>query len=267
MAFFLDEYEVIDLTMDLGHDFPAWPATPLVSPTRIWRDHNQSETGVNQGAISMSLHTCTHLDGQWHIIPRYKSKLINEEKLEGRLVGEGVIVDISGMVEEYGFYGKKEILSAGVEIKKGDILFVHTGHHKYQHGQPYADEIAYFYRQPGVKKDFAEWCLEMEFNYLGIDGGTMDHPFATNIVETLPAEREKFLQKHGVKSVAEVFGAGKMAAPMHLMLFEKGMIHVENLGGEISRVKNKRCVIGTFPLKIIAESSPCRVVAFVRRDS
>jgi kynurenine formamidase len=46
--------------------------------------------------------------------------------------------------------------------------------------------------------------------------------------------------------------------------FRAGICHVENLGGDIEQVLNRRCLIGAFPIPIEGgEASPCRVVAFV----
>jgi arylformamidase len=51
---------------------------------------------------------------------------------------------------------------------------------------------------------------------------------------------------------------------MHRVPFAAGITHVENLGGDISQVLNRRCLIGAFPIPIRGgEASPCRVVAFV----
>jgi len=49
---------------------------------------------------------------------------------------------------------------------------------------------------------------------------------------------------------------------MHLKLFPKGLVHAENIGGEINKVSNKRVWIGLFPLRgIEMESAMCRVIA------
>ena len=49
---------------------------------------------------------------------------------------------------------------------------------------------------------------------------------------------------------------------MHLKLFPKGLIHAENLGGEIDKISNKRLWLGLFPLRgIELESSMCRIIA------
>jgi len=51
---------------------------------------------------------------------------------------------------------------------------------------------------------------------------------------------------------------------MHHVPFRAGIVHVENLGGDIAQVLNRRCLIGCFPWRFVGgEASPCRVVAFV----
>ena len=51
---------------------------------------------------------------------------------------------------------------------------------------------------------------------------------------------------------------------MHRVPFRHGITHVENLGGDVEQVLNKRCMIGAFPIPIEGgEASPCRIVAFV----
>jgi len=50
---------------------------------------------------------------------------------------------------------------------------------------------------------------------------------------------------------------------MHIPLFPKNIIHVENIGGEVDKVLNKRMIIGCFPWRFVGgESCICRVVAF-----
>ena len=49
---------------------------------------------------------------------------------------------------------------------------------------------------------------------------------------------------------------------MHLKLFPKGIVHAENLGGDIEQLSNKRLWVGCFPLRGMEfESSMCRIVA------
>jgi kynurenine formamidase len=51
---------------------------------------------------------------------------------------------------------------------------------------------------------------------------------------------------------------------MHLELFPAGLVHAENLGGQIEEVSNQRLWIGCFPLRgIELESSMCRIIGLL----
>jgi kynurenine formamidase len=50
---------------------------------------------------------------------------------------------------------------------------------------------------------------------------------------------------------------------MHHEPFRRGVIHAENVGGDLSQLLNQRCVVGAFPWKFVGgEASICRIVAF-----
>jgi kynurenine formamidase len=52
--------------------------------------------------------------------------------------------------------------------------------------------------------------------------------------------------------------------PMHYLAFPGGCIHAENVGGNLDKVLNTRCVIGAFPWKFEGgEACPCRIIAFL----
>jgi len=146
-----------------------------------------------------------------------------------------------------------------------DILIIHTGYHRYQQDLSGESEVHYFYRHPGPSREFAQWCLQMQFNWLGVNCGSQDHPMNTGLRGKRLEEDLAFCRRHGVKSVSEIFPQGHWQV-MHRALFSHGIIHVENVGGEIQRVLNRCCVVGCFPLKIRAESAPCRLAAFVKKQ-
>ncbi len=261
---FLEDYDVYDLSQSIRHDSAAFPIG--LQDLQVFHDVRRAKYNANADKIYMSCHVGTHLDGPWHFVREWECpwQYIDEIPLSGKLLGEGCVVDISNMAEDYGFYGKEDIMNAGVEVRKGDIMFINTGYHKYQEDQPEADEIAYFFRHPGPKQEFADWCIDMEFNYLGIDGGSQDHPHNTGLQKRLIREDMAFCKKHGVNDVTEVYPRTNWQL-MHQELFRLGCVHIENLGGQIDKVLNKRCLLACFPLKLHAESSPCRVVALVKK--
>ena len=46
--------------------------------------------------------------------------------------------------------------------------------------------------------------------------------------------------------------------------FAEGCVHAENVGGDIEKVLNTRCIIGAFPWKFEGgEACPCRILAFL----
>jgi len=178
--------------------------------------------------------------------------------------GQGVVVDISQEMEDYDLYSP-ELLESKVEIKEGDILIINTGYHRFAWDQPESDELRYFVRHPGPNADFHQWALDKKIKWIGVDCGSADHPMNTIIRDWHPKPfkqaEARLIEKYG-KKWDEMFPPEEFYQVMHLKLFPKGLVHAENLGGEIEAVSNKRLWIGLFPLRgIELESSMCRIVA------
>jgi kynurenine formamidase len=114
----------------------------------------------------------------------------------------------------------------------------------------------------------------MQISWWGIDAGSGDHPMNTTIRYMRPDLTHRFEEKVG-KSVLEYFGeyeyrhhkSGRLVKeeifPMHYLAFPEGCIHAENVGGDIEKALNTRCIIGAFPWKFEGgEACPCRIIAF-----
>jgi kynurenine formamidase len=172
-----------------------------------------------------------------------------------------VIVDIVDEMEDWAVI-KPRMITERAEVKKGDILIYHTGYHRYYNGRSEEDEERYFLRHPGGDREFAEWIVEMEFAWTGFDCGSGDHPMNTSIRHKRPDVRKAYEKQIG-KDVNDVFPEEDLFV-MHRVPFQRGITHVENMGGDIEDALGKRCLIGAFPIPIEGgEASPCRVVAFV----
>lgn len=78
-----------------------------------------------------------------------------------------------------------------------------------------------------------------------------------------PYVLDEFCAKYGVEKVTDIFPQEKFY-PMH-WIFDNGIYHIENVGGYIDKVKNKRCTIACIPLRIAAESCPCRLIALIEK--
>jgi kynurenine formamidase len=155
-----------------------------------------------------------------------------------------------------------EHITDRADVRKGDILIYHTGYHRHFNGCAEEDEERYFLRHPGGDRRFAEWLVEMEFAWTGFDCGSADHPMNTTIRYKRPDAAKQFEQETGV-NLEERFPADDIFV-MHKVPFPKGVLHVENMGGDIEQALGQRCLIGAFPIPIEGgEASPCRVVAFI----
>ncbi|MDR7544698.1 MAG: hypothetical protein QN120_10685, partial [Armatimonadota bacterium] len=69
-------------------------------------------------------------------------------------------------------------------------------------------------------------------------------------------------------SMDEAFPWPRDYQATHTLLFPKGVFHVENIGGEIDLILNRRVWVGCFPFRFKGgEAAFCRCVAFVEADS
>lgn len=247
---------LVDLTHNFSIHTPGWVGYP--SPKLSYFQRHATHGIVSQW-LEMPLHSGTHFDGEMHIISGGKD--LASVPLD-RLCREGVIVDISEEMHDWAVI-KPSHITDRVEVRKGDILIYHTGYHRYFNGGPDEDEERYFLRHPGGDRELAEWIVEMELAWTGFDCGSGDHPMNTSIREKRPDARANYEASTG-RSVDEVWPREDLFV-MHRVPFRAGITHVENVGGDIEKALDRRCLIGAFPIPIEGgEASPCRVVAFLQ---
>lgn len=258
---------IADLTHPMNIHTPGWVG--YAGGKMNYAQTLQTNRIVTQ-RIDMALHVGTHLDGAMHATDGMGDMASYSVPF---LINRGAIVDVSDMVGDWGVI-TPDMLTANVEIKKGDILIIHTGYHRYFQGQPQQDLVRYFTMHPGGKLELLEWMLDMEIKWFGIDAGSGDHPMNTSIRSMRPDQTELFEESVGM-SVKEFFPefeythklSGRKIRqdifPFHNYAFQEGLIHAENVGGEIASVLNRRAIIGAFPWKFEGlEACPCRIMAF-----
>ncbi len=260
---FMKNVKMYDLTQPLSIHTPPWPSyMPLGLQyfKRIAGAHMGQ--GANGQIMTTSNHVGTHMDGEVHF--HSAGRPIGKVPLS-EWVGPGVVVDISDDVGDYGLYSP-ETLMKKADIRKGDILIINTGYHKYAWDQKDCDELRYFVKHPGPSPDFDKWCEEMEINWIGVDCGSADHPMNTILKDWHPGlfkEAEERLKKDYGKGWDEMFPQDYFYQVMHLKLFPKGIVHAENVGGDIEKLSNQRAWIGAFPVNgVEMESAFCRIVAW-----
>lgn len=256
-----DKIKVYDLTQNTSHLTPPWPT---YEPLQVKFFKRLSPNGANGMVITTSNHVGTHLDGPLHFDTGGRD--IASLEMD-KLVGPGVVVDLSDMCEDWSIYTPEDIMQR-VEVKEGDILYINTGYHRYGFDAPEADERRYMLRHPGPSMDFIDWVKKMKIKHIAVDCGSADHPMNTKIRDWEPLEAQRcdeVMRARYGKGLNEIYQWPQTYQAMHLQVFPKPweIIHVENIGGEIDKVLNKRLILATMPWKFqYGESAFCRCVAF-----
>ena len=246
---------IVDLTHPFSIHTPGWVGYPSPKLSYIQR---HATNGIVSQLLETPLHAGTHYDGEMHIVSGGKD--IASVPID-RLCRPGLIVDISAHMHDWAVIEPRHITDR-MEVRKGDILVYHTGYHRYFNGAPEEDEERYFLRHPGPDRQFAEWIVEMELAWTGVDCASGDHPMNTSIRWKRPDAARRYEQETG-ESIEERWPEDDLFV-LHRVPFAAGITHVENVGGDIEQALDRRCLIGAFPIPIEGgEASPCRVVAFL----
>lgn len=255
--------EMLDLTIPFSVQTPQWLNYIPLSVTYTKRVGGQFfGMGRNGSICNASIHLASHMDGEIHFYPAGRS--IGKVPLE-EWVGPGVIADISHLVSNSSVYTPKMIQDV-VDIRKGDILIIKTGWHKYGWNSPDSDEFRYMVNHPGPSPDFSDWCVDMQIKWIGVDAVSADHPMNTIMrlwhPQTFEEANRKLIDDFG-KDWDEMYPLDKYYQDMHLNLFPKRIVHAENLGLDIDKAESGRYYIGCYVQKAIeAESMWGRFVAF-----
>lgn len=256
-----DNIKVYDLSQNTSILTPPWPT---YEPLQVKFFKRLSPNGANGMLITTSNHVGTHLDGPLHFDTAGRDIASLEMS---KLMGPGVVVDLSDIAEDWSIYTPKDIMDR-VEVREGDILYINTGYHKYGFDQPGADEKRYMLRHPGPSMDFVDWVIKMKIKHIAVDCGSADHPMNTKIRDWEPKEAENcdaFMRAKYGKGLNDIYHWPDTYQAMHVKVFIKPyeIIHAENLGGEIDKVLNKRLILATIPWKFqYGESAFCRCLAF-----
>jgi kynurenine formamidase len=259
---------ITDLTHLMNVHTPGWVG---YAGNKMYYEQNLQTKRIVAQRIDMALHVGTHLDGAMHGTDGMGDMASYAMDF---LVGAGAIVDVSHQMDDWALITPAMLEAAPVEIRHGDILIIHTGWHHYWEGKPQQDLTRYFCMHPGGGLDLLYWMLDKKIKWFGLDCGSCDHCMNTSIRFMRPDLAALFEKKVG-KSCSEYFGtfeyvhkrSGRVVRddifPFHSLAFQEGLIHAENVGGDIEMMLNKRCVIGAFPWRYEGlEGCPCRILCF-----
>jgi arylformamidase len=258
--------KVLDLSQDFSMHTPAFAS--YTGPSIKWVKRLAFDKAGGQ-EITSTLHVSTHLDAPAHFLSG--GKFIGDLPLQW-LVGTACVVDLERMgLGDYDLYGPEHFerweRDTGLRIERDEILVIHTGYHRHYpenwaDARAHVDETKYFIRHPGPTRAFAEWVLDRGIRWLAVDAGSADHPMNTVIRRLRADEAVKAEAKLG-RSLDEVFPVDDYQL-MHTLLFPHDVIHIENLGGDIDLVLDRKVTFGCFPWRFQGgEAAFCRAVAFI----
>src|SRR5215831_17602300 len=262
--------KIVDMSHVMNVHTPGWVG---YAGNKMYYAQNLQTQMIVAQRIDTALHVGTHFDGAMHATDDPKGDMASLPL--DYLVNRGVVVDISAKMSDWAVITPEIIESAGADIRDGDILLLHTGWHRHYEGRPQQDLVKYFCFHPGPNLDTLHWMLKKKIKWWGMDTGSCDHAMNTSIRAMRPDIAAQFTKLHG-KTPAEFFGtfeyihkrSGRRVVadvfPFHSWAFQEGLLHAENLGGDIEIMLNKRALIGAFPWRYQGlEACPCRIVAFL----
>ena len=260
--------KIIDLSHMMNLHTPGWVG---YAGNKMYYAQNLQTGGIVAQRVDTAMHVGTHLDGAMHASD-VKGDMASYSL--DYLVGPGAVVDISDKIDDWGLITPEMMEAASVDILDGDILIIHTGFHRYYEGRPQQDLERYFCLHPGGGRALLDWMYKKKIKWFGIDCGSGDHAMNTSIRKMRPDLRARFEKGIGM-SCEEYFGeyeythalSGRKAKSdifmFHSEAFNEGLIHAENLGGDIELALNQRFIIGAFPWRFEGlEACPYRIICF-----
>lgn len=244
-----------DLTSPLSVHTPQWLNYKPLSISNHKRV-NAQEFGIgrNGSICEASIHLGTHMDGEVHF--HSAGRAIGKMPLD-YWYGPGVIADLSDVVSDLSVY-TPSMIEERVDLRDGDILIIKTGYCRYGWGSADSDEFRYMIRHPGPSPDFGDWCKRRKIRWIGVDTVAADHPMNTIVRNWHPttfAEADRKLRDQLGGSWDELYPIDHYYQDMHLNMFPFGIVHAENLAGELLSLPGGRYFIGaSIPPAVEAET-------------
>jgi arylformamidase len=256
----IENARLYDLTQGCSIFTPPWPGEKSLEVHFFKRVTGAygGGLGANGQILNWSNTVGTHLVGEtaFHSGGRAISDISLKE-----LCGPGVVVDISDAVSDYSLYTPEMIMQRAT-VKKGDILIINTGYHKYSwdwpdvhspeaQGSVESKEFGFLVRHPGPSPDFFKWALDMQLKIIGVDCGCAEHPMNTNIrymhANEFKKAEAKLVADYG-KTWDEMFPQDEYYQMTHVTLPKAHLLMAESIVGDIDKLNNQRAWIMIFPI-------------------
>ncbi|MFQ5860364.1 MAG: cyclase family protein [Dehalococcoidia bacterium] len=249
--------KVIDLTQPWSIETPPWPYFP--NP-QVEAFHTFARNNIFSLILKSAMHVGTHMDAPRHLSPTGRD--MASVPIED-LYGTGLVIDLSSRVEDWTRITVELVEQAAPEpVQERDIVVLHTGWQRYNWLSEEQNEDAYFARHPGPTPELVDYLIAKRVKWIGVDTPAFEHPLDTAIRDMRPDAVEEFEAKMG-RPIEQVLPKRKMLYA-HRTTGRHNVPLVENMGGDLVQVLNRRVTLGAFPWRWVrGEAAFCRVVAFV----
>jgi kynurenine formamidase len=227
----------VELSHPWGPGIPIWPGDPDI---KIERGGMHAHAGVLGTRITTNMHNGTHVNAPLYLVQRGAD--MASVPID-RFFGSGVVLGIPK--KKWELVTPQDLEKAKVPVQAGDIVIINTGWHR-----KYSESQEYFGLAPGLSKAAAEWLVAKKVNMVGVDTAAVDHPLATSLglhrngptMKRLPGWYEKETGRSAAKDFAEWL-------PANRTLLGAGIPTIENVGGDLDEVTDRRCTIESLPVK------------------
>lgn len=211
--------EWTDLSVTIHPDMAKMPFLPCPEIDRL---SNQSETSLQVSEVSFATHIGTHVDAACHAIADGKSiEEYDAEKWLGRARVHEVDADPNTAIKV------TDVAPIADDLTEVDALVLRTG------WEELIEDDAY-YQHPYVSNDLAEWLVEQDLSWVGMDILTPDRP-----PELRPENFEY---------------------PVHTTLLAEDTLIIENLSN-LAEFVGKTVDVAALPTKLAGcDGAPIRVV-------
>ena len=253
---------LVDLSHPFGRGNPLWPSNGDFHIDRV--QHMPMHYRLLQTFNDFHMHNSTHADSPSHVIP--ESPYTHELPLEN-YYGPAVCLDIPKKHWELITVEDIEKAAAKVEggIQEGDWVLICTGMN-----QRWGENDDYFMYSPGMSIEGAHWLVDHKVKGVGFDLQALDHILYTYAAQHgpgpyVPRIVDEYKKEFGHEPIEDY----PEWEPVHTILLGNNVMGIENLGGDIEKVKGQRFMFCAFPLRwymgdgtiVHAEPSPTRTIS------
>ena len=208
------------------------------------------------------MHNSTHADSPSHVIP--EGAFTHELPLEN-YYGPAVCLDIPKKHWELITVEDIEKAAAKVEggIQEGDWVLICTGMNK-----RWGENDDYFMYSPGMSIEGAHWLVDHKVKGVGFDLQALDHILYTYAAQHgpgpyVPRIVDEYKKEFGHEPIEDY----PEWEPVHTILLGNNVMGIENLGGDIEKVKGQRFMFCAFPLRwYMGDGTIVRAVAITDED-